>query len=322
MIRIKKLRKTLGYTQEKLAKQLNVSRTTVAMWETGGREPDYDTLVKITEIFNIPADYIIGAGIFKQWEDIIKNYDDILFELMKLIPRGLELPSFSGEKTLVAWLDQQMYKPTDELQLIRWFAFAIKSIELVDQKGGDSPQIKIDFTPEFAAIIKAYKPAPLRIVTVQQGLEEFIARHLNSAGSKLAPPEKPKFVRIPVLGDVAAGIPIEAIQDIVDYEEIAPAMAKTGEFFGLRIKGASMEPRMRDGDVVIVRKQDTAETGDTVVVLVNGDSATVKKIKAGPDGISLIPTNPAYDPIFYTAAEVESLPVRIIGRVVELRAKY
>lgn len=129
-------------------------------------------------------------------------------------------------------------------------------------------------------------------------------------------------VRIPVLGDVAAGIPIEAVTDIVDYEEIDATLARTGEFFGLRIKGASMEPRMREGDVVIVLRQETAETGDTVVVLVNGDSATVKKIKIGPDGITLLPTNPTYDPMFYTAAEVESLPVRVIGRVVELRAKY
>ena len=129
-------------------------------------------------------------------------------------------------------------------------------------------------------------------------------------------------IRIPVLGDVAAGIPIEAITDIVDYEEINAALARTGEFFGLRIKGDSMEPRMREGDVVIVRKQDSAETGDTVVVLVNGNSATVKKIKYGPDGITLLPTNPAHDPFFYSAAEVEQLPVRVIGRVVELRAKY
>lgn len=127
---------------------------------------------------------------------------------------------------------------------------------------------------------------------------------------------------IPVLGDVAAGIPIEAITDIVDYEEIDAAMAATGDYFGLRIKGSSMEPRMREGDVVIVRKQDDADNGDTAVVLVNGDSATVKKIKKMPDGIQLIPTNPAYDPIYYTAAEVEALPVRIIGRVVELRAKF
>lgn len=128
--------------------------------------------------------------------------------------------------------------------------------------------------------------------------------------------------KIPVLGDVAAGIPIEAITDIVDYEEIDAALARTGEFFGLRIKGASMEPRMREGDVVIVRKQETADTGDTVVVLVNGDSATVKKIKYGPDGITLVPSNPSYDVMFYSAAEVESLPVRVIGRVVELRARF
>ncbi len=130
-----------------------------------------------------------------------------------------------------------------------------------------------------------------------------------------------KGVRIPVLGSVAAGIPIEAVQDIVDYEEIDADMAAAGEYFGLRIKGSSMEPRIREGDVVIVRRQEEAETGDTVVVLVNGDSATVKRIKIEPNGIALIPNNPAYDTRFYSAAEVESLPVRIIGKVVELRGK-
>ena len=135
-------------------------------------------------------------------------------------------------------------------------------------------------------------------------------------------PEKGKGVKIPVLGDVAAGVPIEAVENIVDYEEIDAALAATGEFFGLRVKGASMAPRILEGDVVIVRKQDDAETGDTAVVLVNGDSATVKKIKKMPEGIQLIPTNPAYDPMYYTAAEVEALPVRIIGRVVELRGKF
>ena len=130
-----------------------------------------------------------------------------------------------------------------------------------------------------------------------------------------------KGVRIPALGSVAAGIPIEAIQDIVDYEEIDADMAAAGEYFGLRIKGSSMEPRIREGDVVIVRRQEEAETGDTVVVLVNGDSATVKRIKIEPNGIALIPNNPAYDTRFYSAAEVELLPVRIIGKVVELRGK-
>lgn len=128
---------------------------------------------------------------------------------------------------------------------------------------------------------------------------------------------------IPVLGDVAAGIPIEAVEDIVDYEEIDAALAATGDFFGLRIKGSSMEPRIREGDVVIVRKQDDADTGDTAVVMVNGDSATVKRIKKEPDGsLWLLPNNPAYDPQHFSSAEIEDKPVHIIGKVVELRGKF
>lgn len=197
MTRLKELRKLAGYTQDKLAKALSVSRSTVAMWETSSHAPDYQTLAKLAEIFGVSADYILG----------------------------------------------------------------------------------IDST------------------------------------------EKKKNI-VPVLGDVAAGIPIEAVTDIVDYEEIDDAMAASGEHFGLRIKGSSMEPRMMEGDVVIVRKQDTAETGDTVVALVNGDSATVKKIKYTPAGIYLIPTNPAHEVQFYSPQDVEQLPVRVIGKVVELRAKY
>jgi len=131
-----------------------------------------------------------------------------------------------------------------------------------------------------------------------------------------------KGIKIPVLGDVAAGLPIEAVENIVDYEEIDQAMAASGEHFGLRLKGDSMEPRMKDGDVVIVRKQEDVENGDIAVVLVNGDSATVKRIKKGPSGITLIPNNPAYDPMFYSYEEIEQLPVRILGKVVELRGKF
>lgn len=132
-----------------------------------------------------------------------------------------------------------------------------------------------------------------------------------------------KGIKIPVLGDVAAGIPIEAVENIVDYEEIDTSMASTGEYFGLRIRGSSMEPRIREGDVVIVRQQEDADTGDTAVVLVNGDSATVKRIKKEPDGgIWLIPNNPAYEPQHYSPAEVAECPVHIIGKVVELRGKF
>ena len=154
-----------------------------------------------------------------------------------------------------------------------------------------------------------------------------IAKELNVTASDLlgeAPrPSSPHGMMIPVVGDVAAGLPIEAIQNVIDYEEIDAALADQGEYFGLRVRGTSMEPRIKEGDVVVVRKQEDAETGDTVVVLVNGDAATVKRIKREPDGgLWLLPNNPAFEPQHYSPAEVSDLPVTICGKVVELRAKF
>ena len=131
-----------------------------------------------------------------------------------------------------------------------------------------------------------------------------------------------KSIQIPVYGNVAAGIPINAIEDIVDVEEITPEMAAKGEYFGLVIKGDSMEPRMTTGDVVIVRSQPTAETGDIAIVMIEGENATCKKIKKTPDGIMLISLNPDYEPMFYTNKQIEQLHITILGKVVELRAKF
>lgn len=131
-----------------------------------------------------------------------------------------------------------------------------------------------------------------------------------------------KSVQIPVLGRVKAGIPMTAIESIIDYEEISQEQARTGEFFGLQIKGDSMEPKISEGDVVIVRKQETVENGEIAVVLINGDDATVKKFYKTDAGIKLVSTNPTYDPFFFTPDEVNTLPVSVIGKVVELRAKF
>ena len=82
-----------------------------------------------------------------------------------------------------------------------------------------------------------------------------------------------------------------------------------------------MEPRMVKGDVVIVKIQNTIETGETAIVLI-GDRTTCKKIKKTPEGVWLISTNPVYEPMFYSNQEIEEIPVIIWGKVVELRAKY
>lgn len=135
-------------------------------------------------------------------------------------------------------------------------------------------------------------------------------------------PARPGYIRVPVLGRVSAGIPIDAIEEVIDWEDISAEAAGDGEYFGLQIKGHSMEPKISDGDVVIVRRQPDVDSGDIAVVLVNGDDATVKRIKKSPQGVTLIPSNPAYEPMYYSNEEIESLPVQILGRVVELRAKF
>ena len=154
---------------------------------------------------------------------------------------------------------------------------------------------------------------------------ELLANYFGVEKSDLIEEKSESYLptRIPVLGTVKAGIPITAIQEILDYEEISSEMARCGEYFALRIKGDSMEPRMHEGDVVIVKQQSTVDSGQIAIVLVNGDEATVKKVRFRNNGIELIAFNSyAYEPHFYSAEEIQRLPVEIIGRVVELRAKF
>jgi len=131
-----------------------------------------------------------------------------------------------------------------------------------------------------------------------------------------------KANRIPVLGTVAAGIPIDTIQEIEDYEEIPSTWGDPREYFGLKIKGRSMEPRIWNGDTIIVHKQSDVDSGQMAVVLVNGNDATVKNVKKLPQGIILVALNTSvYEPHFYSKEDIDLLPVRIIGLVKEVRGK-
>lgn len=155
---------------------------------------------------------------------------------------------------------------------------------------------------------------------------ELMAHYFNVSKADLVEEYLPntntsKSVTINVLGSVAAGLPIEAMENIIDTEEISLEMARTGEFFGLQIHGDSMEPRIYDGDVVIVRQQDDAESGEIVIALVNGSDATCKRLIKYANGISLMSLNSKYEPMMFSNNEIEEKPVKIIGKVVELRGK-
>lgn len=209
--RFKELRKSADFTQDELANKLGIVKSTVSMYETGKRQPDFEKLEEIADLFNVNMDYLLGRS------DIKSAFDSNL----------------STKKT--------------------------------NNKSG---------------------------------------------------------VWIPVLGRVAAGIPINMVTDIIDQEQITEEMAASGEYFALQIHGDSMEPKMSDGDVVIVRQQDDAESGEIVIATINGDDATCKRLRKYAEGIMLLSTNSAYEPIVFTNQDIEELPVKILGKVVELRAKF
>lgn len=161
-----------------------------------------------------------------------------------------------------------------------------------------------------------------------------IAKALNVSESWLlgydVPPEREELliaqfdrnvVKIPVFPAVPAGTPIEALNDIIDWEEIpAKWLAGGKEYFGVVVKGNSMYPYYMEGDIVIVCKQPVCECGDDCIVYVNGYEATLKQVKLHEDGsMTLQPLNPEYAPRTYTPEEISSLPVMICGVVKELR---
>lgn len=129
-----------------------------------------------------------------------------------------------------------------------------------------------------------------------------------------------KSIRIPVLGRIPAGVPIEMIEDIIDWEDISEDMLKGGkEYFALKVNGDSMYPEYLNGDIIIVLKQNDCENGQDCVVAVNGDDATFKRVYKLNGGITLQPLNNSYLPVFYSNEDIFNKPVKILGTVKQIR---
>lgn len=131
-----------------------------------------------------------------------------------------------------------------------------------------------------------------------------------------------KPVQVKVFGRIPAGIPFEAIEDIVDIEEIPEEMARGGkEFFALQIVGDSMYPDYHDGDIVIFERQPDCENGDDCAVLIENSDATFKRVEKTRNGIMIKPINPHYEIRSFSNEEIINLPVTVLGVARELRRK-
>ena len=134
------------------------------------------------------------------------------------------------------------------------------------------------------------------------------------------PIKKIDKIKIPVLGKVKAGYDYLAQENIIGYESI-DNVPDPENYYALQVTGDSMEPLFSDGDIAIVHKQDSFDSGNTCIILVNGDEATVKKVVKMDDGIDLIAMNPYYPVRHFTKNEMNEIPVKVIGKVVEARKR-
>ena len=123
---------------------------------------------------------------------------------------------------------------------------------------------------------------------------------------------------IPVMGRIAAGVPISAIQSRTHTIPMPPEFLGLGDHFALEVRGDSMiEAGILDNDMVIIRKQDTAETGDIVVALIDDEEATLKRLRKRGASLALEAANPAYETRIFGPDRI-----RIQGKLVSLLRKY
>lgn len=121
------------------------------------------------------------------------------------------------------------------------------------------------------------------------------------------------FCRVPILGAVACGVPKYAEENIEEYVRLPVSMFGRGDFFILRAKGDSMiHAGIEYGDLVVVRKQNTAEYNQIVVALIDNDEATLKRFRPEIDGIHLHPENPDFDDIVVDECIIQGIAVKVL----------
>lgn len=130
---------------------------------------------------------------------------------------------------------------------------------------------------------------------------------------------------IPILGTVKAGYNWLAEENVIGYitdrDTVKDYEKNINEYFALKVTGDSMLPLLSDGDLVIVHDQDDVESGQTAVILINGEEATVKKVIKTNEGIELHAMNPYYPVKKFTFKDMKNIPIKIIGRVKEAKIK-
>ncbi len=328
--RIKELRGNQNITQEELSKRLGVSTSMVGMYETEARNPSYEVLLRIADYFNVSTDYILGNTGFKFHEEeeikglellvdaISSSKNDEISGLSKEILELLQLTTYNSiaenrvrELSLIKKLYHIVYKIQNTLSTNAYK----KYMEGTGQV--DIANILMELRDKFNALSEEIACYYFDEASWREDFSLDV-EGLLSLTEEMLPPLRAlhgDIVKIPVLGKIPAGNPIEAEENIIDYVDISKSELSSSDlYFYLIVTGDSMiGSGIMDGYRVLVKKQPDVENGEIAVIRVNSSEATLKRVKKIDGQVILYPDNPKYDPIFITNNDAE-----IIGKVVKV----
>ena len=186
--------------------------------------------------------------------------------------------------------------------------------KIYNPKTGNPYSVTTDVANEIA---KAMNMTIEELLSKINGNQEFT---LNSS-LKTTPLSNLQQTKIPVRGLVKAGYDYLANENIIGHICLDFKPSDPENYYALEVTGDSMEPLLSHGDIAIVHKQDYFDSGNTCIILINGDEATVKKVVRMEDGVDLIAMNPYYPKRHFSKDDMDEIPVKIIGKVIEARKR-
>lgn len=311
---LKKLRKDNGLTIRELEKQSGVSNAYLSQLENGKRGiPTPDILMKIHEPLGVGYDELMEkAGYISS---TTKN---------ELLPETIQTMNTFGDLVELISNATKMFlksiRDEDGFLTKEFKEFMFKDfLELYpDMSLDDLEELSTD--PELSQKLFEHLTLEEKITFLNILIKGFVEQNIDPKEvfytSKIQSENSVSTLRVPVLGYIAAGQPILAEEQIEDWTEIPNQWNfKHNEVIVLKVKGDSMiGSRIYDGDKVVVKLQQNVENGEIAVVNVNGDEATLKRVKRTEDGqFILYPDNPKYEPTFITNEKA-----RIIGKVIQV----
>lgn len=286
MNRIKELRINNHITQTKLANALNIANNTLSQYENDQRQIPDEIKMKIADYFGVSIDYLLGRQ---------SNSKRTRPSNLEIVRKGARMNEEEFAALVGVTADDVISWESGSSRIDRRsLAILVDKFKVTEEYLLDKTDLPVDISK--LKWNDNVRPVKLPIDDME---------------------------KIPLLGAIAAGTPIEAIEnnDIDDYIYF-DTRGYSSPIFALNIVGSSMEPRIFEGDIAIIEVTGFVNSGEVAAVKVNGNDTTLKQVKFESDGMWLIGFNPSFKPIFYTAKECTELPVTVIGKLIEVRQQW